>query len=74
MNETKLIQAFQAYAKNTVFFGETIPEVQMLQLIAAIGFIDGIEVANTELMRRLAKALGITDRRTVKELQQGIVY
>ena len=74
MNETKLIKAFQAYAKNTVFFGETIPEVQMLQLIAAIGFIDGIEVANTELMRRLAKALGITDRRTVKELQQGLVY
>lgn len=74
MNETKLVKAFQAYAKNTVFFGETIPETQMLQLIAAIGFVDGVEVPNLELMRRLAKALGITDRHTVKDLQQGIVY
>ncbi len=74
MNETKLIKAFQAYAKNTVFFGETIPETQMLQLIAAIGFIAGVEVTNTELMRRLAKALGITDKHIVKDLQQGIVY
>ena len=74
MNETKLVKAFQAYAKNTVFFGETIPETQMLQLIAAIGFVDGVEVPNLELMRRLAKALGITDRHTVTDLQQGIVY
>ncbi len=74
MNETKLVKAFQAYAKNTVFFGETIPETQMLQLIAAIGFIDGVEVPNLELIRRLAKALGITDRHTIRDLQQGIVF
>jgi len=75
MNETKLIKAFQAYAKNTAFFGETIPETAMLQLIAAIGFIDGAELsANIGLMRRLAKALGVTDKQTVKDLLQGCVY
>jgi len=74
MNEIKLIKAFQAYAENTVFFDETIPEIAMLQLIAAIGFIDGADTPNIELMRRLAKALGVTDKQTVKDLQQGLVY